>query len=669
MKPIYCSKGHENIAGSHFCSQCGEKLPDNQAKGIYDGLILGERYQIIRLLGQGGFGKTYLAEDINRFRELCVLKEFAPQVQGTYALQKGQELFQREAGVLYKVQHPQIPRFRELFRANVDEEGRLFLVQDYVEGQSYRTLLITRKVQHRLFNEPEITQLILQLLPVLEYLHAQGVIHRDISPDNVMLRNADLMPVLIDFGGVKQVAATIESQYTGVTPLATRLGKVGYAPDEQMQMGTAYPHSDLYALAVTMLVLLTGKEPQELRDPQTLTWHWQRYVTLSPTLTHVLEKMLAHRSADRYQSATQVLQALSNSTPTVTYSPLPSPAPLPPPPPSTEATQAISPAYPQPTPIPTPVPVSPTPPTPKPRRFSWLRNLLLILLIIIGMGSVGIWAGHYWVDNVLNNDQPDTAPEDSSNYSVEERERKKALQERREALKIDNSLYINLVNEAFWQQYPQQRERLLTDSPADAIWRQYWDEQASQLLDQLSKLSEPARQKLGQYDESDIQQWKADINKLHVSGRALNDLADAKFYSLFPEQPKVESLINLPIGQVWQAIATEQVQALQNKTALQELRFNAGNNQTEVADVLQPGAGKVYIAYLTKDQTLQVDLQAPIGIVLSIYPPTRDVPPLLEDSDNLQWSGKLPQTGYYEFTVISTASDAIPYSLYLSTTN
>lgn len=124
MNSVYCSRGHENPFGSRFCVYCGEKLDIAAiSQGIQPGLILGDRYLIVRQLGQGGFGRTYLAEDVNRFRELCVLKEFSPQVQTAYVLQKAEELFEREATVLYKLQHPQIPRFRELFRSRFNDKN------------------------------------------------------------------------------------------------------------------------------------------------------------------------------------------------------------------------------------------------------------------------------------------------------------------------------------------------------------------------------------------------------------------------------------------------------------------------------------------------------------------------------------------------------------------
>lgn len=274
--------------------------------------ILGMRYRVLYLLGQGGFGRTYLAEDLNRFEEKCVLKEFVPLVHEVDALRKAEELFQREAGVLYQLQHDQIPRFRELLRVGQDQDATLYLVQDYIPGPTYREILQQRQREKRTFTEDEILELFRQLLPVLQYLHNLRVIHRDIAPDNLILRDTDNLPVLIDFGGVKQIAAQVEQQLRSQAHVAapTRLGKAGYAPDEQMQSGEVTPSSDLYALAVTALVLLTGQEPLSLYDPHTVTWHWRRRVQLSPRLSQVLDRMLAFRPSDRYQSAMEVMQAL-----------------------------------------------------------------------------------------------------------------------------------------------------------------------------------------------------------------------------------------------------------------------------------------------------------------------------------------------------------------------
>ncbi|MBF2086238.1 serine/threonine protein kinase [Thermoleptolyngbya sp. C42_A2020_037] len=299
------------------------------------GTVLQNRYRLVKLLGQGGFGRTYLAEDLGRFSERCALKEFIPSQSGDYALEKSKELFQREAAILYQIQHPQIPQFRATF----EENQRLFLAQDYVEGKSYRDLLTERKLSGQTFSEPEVVQLLRQLLPVLAHIHARGIIHRDIAPDNIMLRQADQLPVLIDFGVVKEIATRLQT-----ATQSTTVGKLGYAPSEQMQTGRAYPNSDLYALAVTAVVLLTGREPQDLYDDMNLTWHWQRYANVSPGLAQVLNKMLSYRPGDRYQSVAEVAQALQAVTNAATY-----PATQPPTyqPPGYQSPTYPQPSYPQ----------------------------------------------------------------------------------------------------------------------------------------------------------------------------------------------------------------------------------------------------------------------------------------------------------------------------------
>ncbi|NCJ05399.1 protein kinase [Synechococcales cyanobacterium C] len=271
--------------------------------------ILQNRYRLIRVLGQGGFARTYLAEDRGRFQEQCVLKEFIPSQAQTVMLEKSRALFQREAEILYQIQHPQIPQFRASFEYDNPEGARLFLVQDYVEGSTYRSLLHDRKAKGHTFSEAEVQTLLHQLLPVLDHLHTQGMIHRDISLENLILRQADQCPVLIDFGVVKTVVTQLYSDEN--TP-GTVVGKLGFAPFEQIQTGRAYPSSDLYALGVCALVLLTGREPQSLFQDASATWHWRPYAQVSPAFAQVLERMIAYRPGDRYQSAQDVIKALQN---------------------------------------------------------------------------------------------------------------------------------------------------------------------------------------------------------------------------------------------------------------------------------------------------------------------------------------------------------------------
>jgi serine/threonine-protein kinase len=269
------------------------------------GTMLQKRYRVTKILGQGGFGRTYLAQDTACFDELCVLKEFTPNDRGKDALKKSKELFRREAEVLYQIDHPQIPKFR----ANFEEQRRLFLVQEYAEGKTVAKTLSERLKNSQTFSETEAVEFLHQMLPVLNHIHNMGIIHRDISPDNIIFRDRDRLPVLIDFGVVK--AGVTQLEVSTEIHQGTTVGKAGYAPNEQLQTGEAYANSDLYALAVTVVVMMTGRKPESLIDKSTMNWKWHQWVpTLSPWFAKILNKMLSRVPSNRYQSANEVAQAL-----------------------------------------------------------------------------------------------------------------------------------------------------------------------------------------------------------------------------------------------------------------------------------------------------------------------------------------------------------------------
>jgi serine/threonine protein kinase len=269
------------------------------------GTLLQQRYRVTKVLGQGGFGRTYLAQDTGCFDETCVLKEFSPNDRGREALKKSKELFHREAEVLYQINHPQIPKFR----ANFEEQRRLFLVQEYAEGKTVAKTLSERLKNSQTFTEAEAVEFLQNMLPVLTHIHNMGIIHRDISPDNIIFRDRDRLPVLIDFGVVK--AGVTQLEVSTQIHQGTTVGKAGYAPGEQLQTGEAYANSDLYALAVTVVVMMTGRKPESLIDKSTMTWKWHQWVpTLTPWFAKILNKMLSRVPNSRYQSANEVAQAL-----------------------------------------------------------------------------------------------------------------------------------------------------------------------------------------------------------------------------------------------------------------------------------------------------------------------------------------------------------------------
>lgn len=274
------------------------------------GTSIDNRYRIEKVLGQGGFGRTYLASDEQRFGEVCVLKEFVPSISSKSTVEKSRALFEREAKVLYQINHPQIPKFLASFA----QMGRLFIVQEYIDGKTYFNLLCERLQQGKSFSEAEVIQWLRDLLPVLSYLHERNIVHRDISPDNIILPNYQAQPMLIDFGLVKQTWTQIWAADADSSSDLDKsfVGKYGYAPPEQIRRGQCYPCSDLYALGVTALVLLTGKEPSLLIDSESLEWQWHPYVKTSYQLDRILDKMLAEKPKNRYQTAQEVLADLQH---------------------------------------------------------------------------------------------------------------------------------------------------------------------------------------------------------------------------------------------------------------------------------------------------------------------------------------------------------------------
>jgi WD40 repeat protein len=346
--------------------------------------VLRNRYRPIKSLGGGGFGKTYLAEDIDKLNERCVIKQFAPQVQGTASLNKATELFEQEARRLQQLgQHPQIPTLLAYF----NEDNRLYLVQEFIDGQN----LLKELQQQGIFNEQKVRELLLDLLEILKTVHQQKVIHRDIKPENI-IRRSDGKLVLIDFGASKQLTATV------MTHPGTAIGSFGYAPLEQMQGGEAYPASDLYSVGATCFHLLSGIHPWELWKRQGYGWvvSWRNHLqqSVSQKLGQMLDRLLPEEHQHRYQSAAEVLQDLN-------------PPPPPPVPPTQPAT--ATPASPPPSTI-----SSPSQPTPAPIPPSKQQDSLTLWVVIFFSGLIGFG---FWQSSHKDSPSPTVIIETTSPFS------------------------------------------------------------------------------------------------------------------------------------------------------------------------------------------------------------------------------------------------------------
>ena len=256
---------------------------------------IADRYEVLRTLGQGAFGRTFLARDTATSREVAIKMLDTSKVESW----KGFELFEREAAVLRSVRHHGVPEIYDSIRADWEGREAAFLVMEYVAGTSLASLIEER----RHLDPAEASHLLLELLGVLDYLHGRvpPILHRDIKPANIILR-PDGFPTLVDFGAVRR--ALHGPGQDG----STIVGTYGYMPYEQ-HMGQASPASDLYALAATYLHLLTGRAPPEFMNQEGRI-EIPNGLPGGERQRHVLSRMLRPSPAERYQSAREVRQAL-----------------------------------------------------------------------------------------------------------------------------------------------------------------------------------------------------------------------------------------------------------------------------------------------------------------------------------------------------------------------
>jgi formylglycine-generating enzyme required for sulfatase activity len=291
---LSCSAPAKNSNDTKFCVTCGASLR------------LKNRYRAQKLLGQGGFGKTFKAVDEDRpGQPLCVIKQFAYHHSDPKTQQMALNLFYEEAKHLQSLgSHPQIPELLAYF----DVDGQPYLVQQYIDGQDLEKELATAGA----FNQQKIYELLESLLPVLDFLHNQPkpVIHRDIKPANIIRRKVDGALILVDFGAAKQATQTMLAK-TG-----TMIGSPEFAAPEQTRGKPTFA-SDIYSLGVTCIHLLTNVPPFDLFDISEDRWVWRDYLVNNPVdnlLGEVLDGSIVNALARRYRSASDVLIGLKSTT-------------------------------------------------------------------------------------------------------------------------------------------------------------------------------------------------------------------------------------------------------------------------------------------------------------------------------------------------------------------
>jgi serine/threonine protein kinase len=281
---------------------------------------LGGRYQIIGQLGAGGFGQTFLAEDLHLpGNPRCVIKRLRPQLTDEFNLQIAKRLFDTEAKVLYQLgEHDQIPRLL----AHFEHKQEFYLAQELIVGESLTEELIP---EHP-WSEAQVVSFLQDLLGVLAFVHEHGVIHRDIKPANLMRRRRDGKIILIDFGAVKQATVQLANPNSGPTQTIA-IGTQGYMPNEQV-VGNPRFSSDVYAVGMVALQALLGMAPRLIgEDPQTGELRWRSFTpSVNPQLAEILDRMVCYDFRARYPTAADAFAAIQGllSSTDLTSEPLPS---------------------------------------------------------------------------------------------------------------------------------------------------------------------------------------------------------------------------------------------------------------------------------------------------------------------------------------------------------
>jgi serine/threonine-protein kinase len=537
------------------------------------GQLIGERYRLEQRLSSAPPGEAPQGE---LWRASDQLVAEAPMALRLLGPGSDPERARQRWGQIQGVLHPQVPRLGPVIPA---AEG-LWLVREWQAGRTYQQLLAARAERQLVFGAGEVLLLLRQLLPMLAVLHSQELVHGDLSPANLLRRDSDGLPVLLDFGVVAG------------TPAATP----GYAPPERARAAEPEPWMDLHALGVVALVLLSGEQPARLLDPVTLAWRWPACLIAEPALQAQIARLLERGSGERFASASQALAAfqtlpmpestgpVARADRTVALVPPPVAAalPVPEPPPAPEPPRAPEPAAPEsadPAPEPELPPLSPPPPlTPPPAAVLRSRleereeaaegGIWPVVIALVLSAVVGTALGWWWLSRGrLALPTPDAALQLPNSLPPAEVDQRQQLLNRLRAMQVDRGWFLKLVDASLLAQFPERGGRLPSDSLEDAPLRKVWNELAEEWLARVEQLPLEIRRRLGSYTNGDWERRQQALVSQGLSPAVLRQLVSGSAQSLLPGRPGADIPAE-PFRQLWfaaaeQSLANVQIEAIQ----------------------------------------------------------------------------------------------------------
>ncbi|QNI57078.1 serine/threonine protein kinase [Synechococcus sp. BIOS-U3-1] len=535
------------------------------------GTLLADRYRLDRCLSSDPDhpqGTLWRAAD--------QLAGDAPVALRQLNEQATQDRFRRLWPSMQSLLHPQIPRFGGL----LEEQGCLWLVREWQEGSSLSQIQTQRLQRQLVFGAGEVLLLMRQLLPPLAVLHGQELVHGDLNPRNLLRRDQDCLPVLLDFGLLQRCG---QQPLTAATP--------AFAPRAQVRQDPAAAWMDLHGLGVSALTLLTGRPPAQLLQADAEAWQLPNDLDLEPAYRQVLERLLSEQPERRFEVAADALQALQAVSMPETTGPQA----------RAERTLVLAPAVPDDSP---PV-VSGSPdlprivtpsgqesrrrPSAEQRQLAAEGRLWPVVGALLISALVGTAIGWFLL---TRGNPPAGAPSTerdvigrspSASLPPAEVDQRQQLLSRLRALQVDRSWFLQLVDASLMARFPERGGRLPSDSLEDAPLRSVWNELAEEWLARVEQLPPVLRSRLGQLKPADWQRQRQALVSQGVNSKVVEQLVSASAQALLPGVPPGVKPPE-PFRQLWIAAALrsleevriEQVKARAQAPTVLSSRVSAG---------------------------------------------------------------------------------------------